>query len=189
VAALEDVPSLRELSDNRLLTIADVAYGMIMDQTSLGNSRLPKVFKWLATWASEHIPMIDTELYFAFAEEERTISEGRWAGIDYDTLTVDKISSVLRDYKILLCSHLEQLVGLGKRLGDECKLQFPISPVRILDNLIWMDWYAVKDYTEFQLDGWIDFKSKVKGARHHKILEKGLVFYLERGFDRPVVSD
>jgi hypothetical protein len=189
VVALEDVPSLRELSDDRLQTIADVAYGMTLDQTWLWNIRLPKVFKWLYTWASEHIPMIDTELYFAFAEEERSMSDGGWAGIDYDSLTVDRISSVLRDYKILLCRHHEQLVELGKRLGHECKLPIPVSPVRILDNLIWMDWYAVKKYAEFQLDGWIEFQSKVKGARNHRILEKGLAFYEGRGFDRSVVSD
>lgn len=134
-AALDDTAGLRELSDDRLRIIADVTYRMIMDQALLKNIRLPKVFKWLATWASKHIPMIDTELYFAFAKEERMMAGGKWAGIDYDSLTVDRIGSVLRDYKTLLCSHHEQLAGLGQLLAEDCKLPLPISPVRILDNL------------------------------------------------------
>ncbi len=39
-ATLDDISSLRVLSDDRLQTIADVAYGMIMDQVSLKNIRL-----------------------------------------------------------------------------------------------------------------------------------------------------
>jgi hypothetical protein len=186
-AALDGIASLCELPDESLQTIAEITYGMIMDQESLKNIRIAKVYKWLAAWASEHIPMIDTELYFAFTNDQ-TMRNGKWV-INYDSMTAVKLGSVLKDYKELLCSHHEQLIELGKCLAHECQLCLPVSPVRILDNLIWMDWYALRKYTEFKDGCWVEYQSKRQEARHHRILEQGFKFYENRGFARTVVTD
>ena len=129
------------LADLTVETIADV--GNLVDQMrgniddgALGEDGrrplygfgLAKPFKWFAAWAPAHIPMIDSKVAAALTD------------IDRATAAPDA-TVLLTRFRELLLSHqriLERLsVWLARQLDN-----LPIPPVRVLDSLLWLDWWG-----------------------------------------------
>jgi hypothetical protein len=167
---VRSVAGLHELSAEALKQIGNLIDRMIRDQENLKYFRGAKVFKWLSAWACWHIPMIDNELHQALTGYKPSYSDGQY----------EHASVLLSDYQQLLLRHFEQLEFLGRQLADDLDglLPGPISPVRVLDSVLWFDWVGC--YKP-------EFNGKWLGPRNegeHEILEPGVNFLEQRGFTR-----
>jgi hypothetical protein len=103
-----------------------------------------KLFKWLATWAPHHVPMLDSLVHEALTGHEKPWKK-------------DGTLLALQRFKNLVEQHHERLSQLGAWIFDRSngELIEPLSPVRVLDNLIWFDWRL---YGRSSADGWIDMR-------------------------------
>lgn len=115
--------------------LVDQMRGASDDQTLAEDGRralygfgLAKPFKWLAAWAPFHIPMIDSYVAAALIEMESDD-----AAANAQILLTRFRDSLLQHRRTI--EHLSE--WLSQRLDG-----LQISPVRVLDSLLWIDWWA-----------------------------------------------
>jgi len=145
--SLKPLQGLHEAGDDAVRQLGNLIDEMMTEQDGKGQRVLSgiahaKIFKWLSAWAPAHVPMIDSYVEQALTEMEPT-SGPLGAG------------DILMRFRRLLKSNLMPLVELGEWLQEHLlsELPEPLPPVRVLDSLLWCDWWA------FWRDG--DFKKWV----------------------------
>jgi hypothetical protein len=118
-------------------------------------------FKWLAAWAPAHVPMLDSLVLKALVGgEPRAARTPRKA---------------LPRFQELLRQHLADLTDLGRQLAALLSpaLQPPLPPVRVLDSLIWFDWWMSSRYYQGEFKVWLRSPRK-KPVMDYEITEEGL---------------
>jgi hypothetical protein len=147
------VPNMHAANRDVLVSIGKTCNSILQERDKRGNKILhgigiAKLFKWLSVWAPEHIPMIDSIVYYAVTKQSpKEPYQCEKALCNYQYLLGGK------NYKYLLL--------LGEKLGHAVlSSKKPISPVRILENLIWFD-YACRWYPYYknQFRDYIDFST------------------------------
>lgn len=137
--------SLAEMTNKELEDVGAVIDGMLDDRAGLHGVRRAKVFKWLAAWAPNHVPMIDRHARVALA------------GPPSKTVPT---ATLLRNFQTLLLTHREDLEHLveifnTQYLPDGCIL----TPVRALDSVLWFDWWACSFYAR-DFSRWVRPRSR-----------------------------
>ena len=151
---LEDLP---EAVFGEILAVVDSV-------TQIKYIKDAKAFKWLSTWAPAHIPMIDNEVWKALSD---MFPDG-----------VSTRSERLHSFKRLVTDNLAAVRHLGRRLASLLGFEnFSISPTRIMDNLIWIDWYNIKS------TGFADYFRFEEAATYHTVLQAGIDLMAELGID------
>ena len=129
-------PSLEEATDGEIELLGNLIDRLLRKPGS--NERVfpqigeAKVYKWLAAWAPDHIPMMDRAVRDAL-----TGMEPNSAGI--------QSAEMLRRFSRLLNQDLPVLKALGTWLYDRLRdmgLQRAVPPARVLDSLLWCEWIA-----------------------------------------------
>ncbi len=146
--------------------------GALIDEMIAGRElrgvRMAKVMNWFSAWAPAHIPMIDRHVY--------------WAMTNDAALGSVPMAEVLGRFRTLLVTHQDDLVRLGHLLAQRLGvIDGTITPVRILDSLIWFDWRAIHQYaSEFQR--WVA-PNNAKGANSHLVRLDGIEWASSQGIE------
>jgi hypothetical protein len=115
---------------------------------SINNIKAAKASKWLAAWAPAHVPMIDRWV-------NEALTGGRRASAN---LLIE-----LSRFRAILLEHREVLEELGRWLAARVGVR-TIPAVRVLDSLIWFDWWACEAYAA-DFEAWITSVVSVTGYR------------------------
>lgn len=156
--ALACVSGLADLPRKSIVLVGRLLDDMIWGR-ELQGVRMAKITKWLAAWAPAHIPMIDKHVYQAMTGNQ--------------PLGRVPMADVLTQFQKIVVANHADLSRLGKLLGSRLDVEeSTISPVRVLDSLIWFDWWAIYQYAA-------DFRRWVapnNGAnpREHLVREEGV---------------
>jgi hypothetical protein len=165
--ALAVAGGLADLPRKSVVLLGNLLDDMIWGR-ELQGVRMAKIAKWLSAWAPGHVPMIDKHVYRAMTGNK--------------PLGNVPMADVLARFQKLLVTNHEQLSQLGEllasRLGEP---EGTISPVRVLDSLVWFDWWAIYQYAS-------DFKrwlapNNTQGAREHLIREEGVGYAQSQGIE------
>ena len=180
--ALMACKGLHDMPVEAVGLLGEVTDSMIRDK-KLKGIRGAKVFKWLSVWACSYVPMFDSALHCLFAGYEPNYGKNYY----------QPPSILLKDYQELLQCHFAQLEALGRQLANDLnaandltKLPGPISPVRILDSLLWFDYMLYKN-TKFH-DEWLYKRSISQQKRGHGVLDKGIAFLEGRGLSQEQIA-
>lgn len=112
------------------------ALGSVMDGiTALPGIKIAKTAKWFSVWAPAHVPMLDRFVLEATTGEEDGYSRFGWA-------------ELLLRFQSLVRMNVEILRELAERLSVTVGLS-AISPVRVLDGLLWIDWHTFTDFNDW----------------------------------------
>jgi hypothetical protein len=137
---LQACRSLCDAPPEAVRQIAILADRMIQDKKALRGIGLAKVYKWLAAWAPAHVPMFDSLVHHALT--------GYWP-----TYWRARSDVLLERFRSLLLEHIDVLNDLGRWLFSALDGSIPaaITPIRVLDSLIWFDWgpYPGRDFKAF----------------------------------------
>lgn len=120
-------PSLLEMSDEAVADLGSALDVMAQDD-NLPRIRKARLAKWLSAWAPAHVPMIDRHVLDALVAEPRS----------------RKLSIALARFKALLHANEETCASLARELSAAVGTM--VTPVRVLDSLLWFDWWAVYMY-------------------------------------------
>ena len=101
---------------------------LLKEADSIQGIGTAKAAKWFSAWAPAHVPMIDQYVMDALI--------GRYERNCPWVECLDKFRNILLD-------HFDSLNLLGRELSSVGHLSAEITPVRILDSLLWFDWWAV----------------------------------------------
>ena len=127
--ALAAAQGLSDMSEDSIVELAS-----FLDLFDVGRViprfRLARVCKWLAAWAPAHVPMLDSLV------REALTGGGEATSI----VLLRRIQSLLQTYDGGLSA-----VGLWVQGASGGRLSKPLPPVRILDCLIWFDWWVSDD--------------------------------------------
>jgi hypothetical protein len=164
-SALARCQGLHDLPADDLKMLGAFTDGAIQDKERLKGISVARIFKWLSAWAPAHVPMIDSEVHNALTG----YYPGSW--LHESVLLLERFQSIV-------AGQSELLRQVGQRIAADYAEHFPapISPVRVLDNLIWFDWLAVY---------WQDFREHVipnDEGDCHRVTELGRRFLAEHGF-------
>jgi hypothetical protein len=119
-----------------------------------------KTFKWLAAWAPDHIPMLDRILaHDILSYVEKPYRER-------------KTAELLRRFRKLLLAHLDGLHKVGEHLVRDLSgaIPRPLSPIRVLDSLLWFDWNPSPRFRK-RMSEWVQYESDSAGT--HKLTAAG----------------
>lgn len=108
-----------------------------------------QTFKWLSAWAPQSVPMIDRHVHELLAGSH--------------PLRSLRARTALENFATALASNREILVTLGVEIGQAAKLPAAVSPVRVLDSLLWMEQWGI-----FFYDPWNTYfeTAKPRGDRY-----------------------
>lgn len=136
---------------------------LMLADRALPDIRLAKVFKWLSAWAPHHIPMID-----------------RWVleALTNDPKRPPKASVLLSRFQRLLVTHHDGLSGLATKLSR--RTSTTVSPVRVLDSVIWFDWWACYTYCPI-FRHWV-IPSSRPGAMEHSVTATATAYARSEGW-------
>jgi hypothetical protein len=163
--ALASVDGLAELPRKSVVLLGRLLDDMISGR-ELQGVRMAKITKWLSAWAPSHVPMIDKHVYQAVTGNK--------------PLGKVPMADVLTRFQKLLVANFDQLSKLGTLLASRLDLtEGTITPVRVLDSLIWFDWWAIYQYSS-EFRRWLA-PNNGPGAREHLVRQEGEDFALSQG--------
>jgi hypothetical protein len=142
---------LKELSDDDVTQLGEFLDALMNQVRGVGNA---KAYKGFSAWAPAHIFMLDRAVRKALTGSE--------SGPPFFSS-----AELINRFRLILRAHYGTLSELGGRLSIAADLPAPISAVRVLDSLIWFDWWACQNNAE-------DFGDWVRpdwDGEQHKLLQ------------------
>jgi hypothetical protein len=149
-ATLARCGELADLCPADITQLGEFLDALIYQVSGIGKA---KAYKGLAAWAPSHVFMLDVAVCKALTGREEKPSH-------FPSV------KLIERFKSILMEHHGTLKNLGERLAVAAILPAPLPSVRVLDSLIWFDWWACQNYVQ-------DFGSWVQpdwDGGQHKLL-------------------
>jgi hypothetical protein len=125
--SLRRYSSLIEAPDQVARQSGDVGRHIWNQDPKRGGVAVAKAFKWLATWAPDHVPMLDSLV---------------WSALDH-LRNPDGLPEAVSRFRVLCVANTPRLTRLQVWLNGQLanrRSRAQVSLVRVLDSLIWLDW-------------------------------------------------